>query len=85
MFAARGVNLYLPQTAKVALFLFAVVKSMRPGMQQGFFRRSVFGFSTPAETFSIPQHIFSSLMGDGASFDSSHCGVDSCQFIVASL
>ena len=48
-----GVYFYLPQGSHISFFLPSVVKSVQPGVEQGFSGHSFFGFSAMAKTLNL--------------------------------
>lgn len=70
--ASGGSDLYLPQSAELALLLTTTLELMGPGMKKCFFGGAVLGLAAPHKTLCVLKQVLTSLVGCCSSFDSGH-------------
>jgi hypothetical protein len=65
MHAGGGTEASLPESAHVALFLFAVSKLKTPCVKEGFFGCAEFALAAPFEALGMLEQAFAALVGTG--------------------
>ena len=70
--AGGGTNLYLPQSAGVALLFAAVIELEGPGVEQGLLGGAVFSFASPHKTLCMFQQVLAAFICSCSSFNTWH-------------